>query len=79
MLYRQVKEIVQLELRELSKSLNNEEFFQELIQKKNERMNSKDMTKEINKLQNRLYSIYSLIKNVFENNQQRLSRRTKSD
>ena len=66
LLHRQIKEIVELELRGLTKNINKEDFLTKLIERKKKNNSNVDMESKITKLETRKDKLYQLTKKVYD-------------
>lgn len=66
LLHRQIKKIVELELRDLTKNINREEFLTKLIERKRKESSNVDIESKISKLEARKDKLYQLTKKVYD-------------
>ena len=66
LLHRQIKSIVEQELRDLTKNINREEFLTKLLERKKKESSSVDIESKINKLEMRKDKLYQLTKKVYD-------------
>lgn len=66
LLHRQIKEIVEQELRNLMSNINREEFLTKLIERKRKESSNVDIKSKISKLETRKDKLYQLTKKVYD-------------
>ena len=65
LLHRQIKEIVEQDIRELMSKINKEEFFNELLKRRKQNKKEIDIESKISKLEIRKDKLYQLTKKVY--------------
>ena len=66
LLHRQIKEIVEQDIRELMSKINKEEFFNELLKRRKQNKKEIDIESKISKLEIRKDKLYQLTKKVYD-------------
>ena len=66
LLHRQIKSIVEQELRDLTKNINREEFLTKLLERKKKESSNVDIESKISKLEIRKDKLYQLTKKVYD-------------
>ena len=66
LLHRQIKEIIELEIRNLVKNINRDEFVTKWIEKRKKDNSNIDIKSKINKLEARKDKLYQLTKKVYD-------------
>ena len=66
LLHRQIKSIVEQELRDLTKNINREEFLTKLLERKKKESSNIDIESKISKLEARKDKLYQLTKKVYD-------------